>query len=100
MNPESPNQEPSTDADVVYEVELGCIESSPTSDSQPPTSLELSPLDQIPLKTRATAMAGGDAAGTALEVLALPVPHSTESKNEFDVVLGHRRLHVNSVEIL
>ena len=100
MNPESPNQEPSIDVDAVYEVELGCIDSGPTPDSQPPTSLELSFLDQIPLKTGTAAMASGGAAGTAPNVLALPAPQSTEPENKFDIVLGHRRLRVNSVEIL
>ena len=100
MNPESPNQEPSTDADAVYEVKLGCIDSGPTPDSQPPTSLELSLLDQIPLKTGAAAMDGGGVAGIAPDVFVLPAPQSTKPENEFDVVLGHRRLRVNSVEIL
>ena len=100
MNPESPKQEPSTDVDIVYEVELGCIDSGPTPDSQPPNLLELSLLDQIPLKTGAAAMAGGGMAGTAPNVLALPAPQSTEPENKFDVVLGHRCLRVNSVEIL
>ena len=74
MNPKSPNQEPSTDLDAIYEVELGCIDSGPTPDSQPPTLLELFLLDQIPLKTRATAMTGGGAAGTTPNVLTLPAP--------------------------
>ena len=100
MNPKSPNQEPSTDTNAVYEVELGCIESGPTLDSQPPTLLELSLLDQIPLKTRAAAVAGGGAVGTVPNMLALPAPQSTEPKNEFDVVLGQRCLCMNSVEIL
>ena len=45
-------------------------------------------------------MAGGGVAGTTPDVLALPAPQSTEPENEFDVVLRHRRLRVNSVEIL
>ena len=99
-NPQSPNHEPSTDIDAVYEVELGCIDSGPTPESQHPTSLELSLLDQIPLKIGAAAMADGGVAGTAPDVLALPAPQSTKPEKEFDVVLGHRRLRVNSVEIL
>ena len=45
-------------------------------------------------------MAGGGMAGTVPNVLALPAPQSIEPENEFDVVLGHKCLRVNSVEIL
>ena len=45
-------------------------------------------------------MAGGGILGTAPNVLALALPQSTELENEFDVVLGHKGLRVNSMEIL
>ena len=45
-------------------------------------------------------MASGGVAGTAPDVLVFPAPQSTEPENEFDVVLGHKHLRVNSMEIL